>query len=130
MPMNSEEIQDEEIEKEEEEYHEEPHLTILQAVGLMVLLLILQLLISLGFSKLQRPLSEETSWLHIAITHALSGLLTAKAGAILAGFSIAAMFMPGKLNRLILVPLLVASFGVTILASELGNIMHWISPIP
>ena len=127
--MNSdEEMQDQEI--EEEEYRQEPHLTVLQAIGLMVLLLILQLLFSLGFSKLQGAISEETNWLHIAITHALSGLLTAKAGAILAGLSIMAMLMPRKLNGWMILPLLVASSGVTILASELGNVMHRISPIP
>jgi membrane protease YdiL (CAAX protease family) len=123
-----EEVNGEDFDREE--HHHEHHLTVLQAIGLMVLLLILQGLFSLGLSKFQGPIAKETNWVHIAITHASSGWLTAQAGVILAGLSIAAMWMPRKLNPWIIFPLLAASAGLTILASELGNIMNRISPIP
>jgi membrane protease YdiL (CAAX protease family) len=73
---------------------------------------------------------RESNWLGLSISHALSGLLTAKAGAILAGFSIITLLIGSRLQWILLLPLAVASFGVTILASELGNLLHFIYPIP
>jgi CAAX protease family protein len=115
---------------ETEEVHREPHLTILQAFGLVILLLILQLIISRIFVFAKDPRLADTHWISIALTHLFSGVVTAQAGAILAGFSLIALLMSVRFQYLLLLPLAVALCGLTILASEFGNILHWISPIP
>jgi uncharacterized protein len=117
-----------EQEKETERQH--PHLTILHAFGLVILLLVLQLLIVRLFFMSGQPWLSESHWLGISISHVLSGLITVKAGAILAGFSVITLFLGPRFQFLLLLPLAVACCGVTIVASELGNILHWIRPIP
>ena len=106
------------------------HLSLLQAFGLILLLFVLQLLVSRLLVFADHPVLSESSWFGLSVSHALSGLLTAKAGAILAGFSLITLFIGPRFQWILLLPLAVASFGVTILASELGNILHSIYPIP
>lgn len=115
----------EEIKKESEP----PQLTVLHAVGLMILLLVLQLLISMLLSRLGSPLFSQQSWVNISLTQAIAGLLTAQAGAILAGFSLLSILAVGSFQGGMILPLMVGTLGISILASELGNILHWISPI-
>ena len=126
--MNSEDIQTEERDRTEPE-GQEPHLTVLHAVGMIILLTVLQLLLSMMLSKSKLMLLEETSWLNIAITHAVSGLLTAQAGAILAGFSLLAILTDSELKFSAVPPLLLGVFGISILSSELSNFLQWIEPI-
>ena len=114
----------------ESETEKQPHLTILQAFGLIILLLVTQLLLSRLFLISGETSLGESHWFGISISHALSGLITVKAGAILAGFSVITLFFGPRFQFLLLLPLAVASCGVTILASELGNILHWVQPIP
>jgi membrane protease YdiL (CAAX protease family) len=114
----------------ESETERHPHLTILQAFGLIILLLVTQLLLSRLFLISGETSLGESHWFGISISHALSGLITVKAGAILAGFSVITLFFGPRFQFLLLLPLAVASCGVTILASELGNILHWVQPIP
>lgn len=119
-----------EVTPPEGEPQRHPHLTILQAFGLVILLLVLQLLLARFFVLTKQTELSESHWLGISITHALSGLMTAKAGAILAGFSVITLVLGSRFQFLLLLPLAVASCGITILASELGNVLHWIWPIP
>lgn len=114
----------------EAEQEKHPHLTILQAFGLIILLLVTQLLLARLFLIAGSSTLAESHWFGISVSHALSGLITIKAGAILAGFSVVTLFLGPRFQFLLLLPLAVASCGVTILASELGNILHWINPIP
>ncbi len=127
--MNSE-IPEPQLSEDQPESPRHPHLTILQGFGLLVLLLVLQLLMSRLFVLTNQTSLDDSHWPGIALTHAVSGLITAKAGAILAGFSLITLFMGPRFQFLLLLPLAVASCGVTILASELGNVLHWIKPIP
>ena len=124
--MNDEELNP--YEQAEEEY-EEPRLTILQCFGLIVLLIVLQLLTSLLLTKVDLRLFGETDWPNLAITHLVSGLLTAKAGAILAGISLVAFFRPFRISVVNLVLVIVAVVGISILSSELSNILQSIQPI-
>ena len=107
-----------------------PHLTILQAVGLVILLSVLQFLVIKVFSFARIDLLEDSHWFGLSLTHAISGLITANAGAILAGLSLIAMLTRPRFQFLLLLPLAVASCGITILASELGNLLNWLQPIP
>lgn len=127
--MNSEDFQTEQTETTAEP-HREPHLTILQAVGLVILLFVLQLIITRLFLFAGDSRLIDTSWFALSITHIISGLIVAKAGAILAGFTLVALFLGPRFQLLLLLPLAVAACGITILASELGNVLHWIKPIP
>jgi membrane protease YdiL (CAAX protease family) len=127
--MNSEDFQNEKTETTAEP-HREPHLTILQAVGLVILLFVLQLIITRLFLFAGDSRLTDTSWFALSITHVVSGLIVAKAGAILAGFTLIALFLGPRFQLLLLLPLAVAACGITILASELGNVLHWIKPIP
>lgn len=127
--MNSENHENEQVAADPQRVRQ-PHLSILQAVGLMILLFVLQLLIARGLVFAHNSSLTESHWLGLSISHAISGLLTAKAGGILAGFSLVTLFWGPRFQYILLLPLAVASCGVTILASELGNILHWIQPIP
>lgn len=125
---DEEQDQNEEITEEGEP--EEPHLTIFQCFGLIVLLIILQLLTSLLLTKSKSPASDESGWQNLAITHAISGFLTAKAGAVLAGFSLSPLFLPLRIRARDLFFVILAVSGMTILSSELSNILQSIEPIP
>jgi membrane protease YdiL (CAAX protease family) len=127
--MNSEDSQTQENQTPARP-HREPHLTILQAVGLVILLFVIQLLIARVLLFSRDSLLAETHWFALSITHAFSGLAAAKAGAILAGFSLITLLLGPRFQFLLLLPLTVACCGITILASELGNVLHWIKPIP
>ncbi len=109
---------------------EEPHLTILHCMGLVVALVFLQLLTGLIVSRIPGPLFQDTGWINMAISHAVSGLLTAEAGAILAGFSLAALVFSGRVNLTVLVSVLISVFGIMILTSELSNFLQSIEPLP
>src|SRR5687768_4719908 len=95
------------------------HLTILQAIGLVLLLGVLQLLTAKAFGYFEGMALSESNWFGLSVSHLISGLLTAKAGAILAGFSLVTLFLGARFQWILLLPLAVASCGVTILASEL-----------
>ncbi len=127
--MNAEETEEQGYESGEE-VAQEPHLTILQAFGLMILLLVLQLILAKCLEWFKLSYLTEMHWVGISLTHALSGLLTAQAGAILAGLSIFGLLSSGRFQFMLLLPLTIAGFGITILASELGNVLHAISPVP
>ena len=127
--MNSDDFQSRETEKPAGPQRE-PHLTILQAVGLVILLFVLQLLVTRLFLFIGDSRLSDTSWFALSLTHIVSGLITAKAGAILAGLTLIALFLGPRFQFLLLLPITVACCGITILASELGNVLHWIKPIP
>ncbi|MCI0411882.1 CPBP family intramembrane metalloprotease [bacterium] len=112
------------------EPHREPHLTVLQAVGVVILLFVLQLIIARFFQFSRDSMLSENHWLTLSLTHLVSGLIAAKAGAILAGFTLIALILRPRFQFLLLLPLAVACCGITILASELGNVLHSIKPIP
>jgi membrane protease YdiL (CAAX protease family) len=126
--MNSDEPESSSEEQSESTRH--PQLTLLQAFGLVILLFVLQLLISSLFKMVNHPAFGTTHWFGLSISHLISGLATAKAGAILAGFSLIALFFGPRFQPILLLPLAVVSFGVVIVANELGNLLHWISPVP
>jgi membrane protease YdiL (CAAX protease family) len=108
---------------------EEPRLTILQCFGLIVLLIVLQLLTSLLLTRVDLKIFGETEWPNLAITHLVSGLLTAKAGAILAGISLLAFFQPSRVSASNLVLVIIGVVGISILSSELSNVLQSIQPI-
>lgn len=109
---------------------EEIYLSVWHCIGLVVLFLVLgfwsdQLLTSTG-----NPLFRDITWMKIAITSAFAGLLTAAAGAILAGFSLDDL-LPGKAISLgALVSVVLAVFGLTVVSSELGNLFQKLHPLP
>ncbi len=128
--MNAEDFQTQESGTTPPELPHEPHLTILQAVGLVVLLFVLQFFITRLFLFAGDSMLSAKNWFGLSITHIVSGLIAAKAGAILAGLTLIAFFIRPRFQFLLLLPLTVACCGITILASELGNVLHWIKPIP
>jgi len=115
---------------EEEQPSVEPHLTILQASGVAILVVLLQFLLARAFLFTGIPFLSSNHWLPLTILQLVSGLIAAQAGAILAGLSIVDLLTRTKMQLLLLLPLAVACFGVLILASELGNILNAIKPIP
>jgi membrane protease YdiL (CAAX protease family) len=108
----------------------EPHLTIVQAAGVAILVIVLQFLIARIFLVIGVPFLSENHWFPLTILQLVSGLIAAQAGAILAGLSIRHLLTHARLQFLLLLPLAVASSGILILASELGNILNAIKPIP
>jgi len=121
---------EEQIETVEEESSVEPHLTILQAVGIAILVILLQFLLARIFVVLGIPFLASNHWLPLAILQLISGLIAAQAGSILSGIRIADLFARHRIQLLLLLPITVASCGILILASELGNILNAIKPIP
>ncbi len=109
---------------------EETHLTILHCVGLVVALFFLMALAGLIISRIPGPSFEETGWINSAISRTVSGLLTAEAGAILAGLSLAALVSSGRINAAILGSVVIAVLGVIIVTSELGNFLQSIKSLP
>jgi membrane protease YdiL (CAAX protease family) len=126
--MNEEETQDHPPE-EREAQGQKQHLTIAHAIGMILLLAVLQLLASSLLAKSGLSILEDSSWVNIAVTHAVSGFLTAEAGAILAGLSLLAMLSDSHFKVQALPSLILGFFGVSILSSELTNFLQWIEPI-
>lgn len=107
----------------------ESHLTVLHCIGLVVLLGILQGFVVLFLSKIHPNVLNNPDWPDIVLTTGISGLLTAKAGAILAGFYL----WPILIKRFAysgLVPLLFALVGLSIITSELSNVLQKVAPLP
>jgi membrane protease YdiL (CAAX protease family) len=73
---------------------------------------------------------ENISWFHIAVINGVAGAVTAWAGAMLTGYSIPGSLSPEglKLHPALYALLLMA--GVSILSSELNNILHKLQPLP
>lgn len=103
--------------------------TIFHCIGLIVLWGLLQAFILLFLSKLGHDPLKNPDWKDIALISGVSGFLTAQAGAILGGFSLIEM-LSARFRPLILVPLILSLLGLSILSSELSNLMQKIQPLP
>ena len=124
--MSTEDIQDEPYE------HGEPQpwrFTIWHSVGLMVLLGILQAWIYFALSRAGRIDLKELSWMHVALINGISGVITAWAGATLNNYSIPDVLGAGRIELSEAFSALLAILGVSILSSELNNLLQWIAPI-
>ena len=126
--MNSDHFDREEGEREIPAV--EPHLTVLQAAGIAILVIVLQFLIARGFVLIGVPFFTANHWLPLTILQLVSGVIAAQAAAILSGITIRQLLTGVRMQLLLLLPLAVASFGILILASELGNVLNAIKPIP
>jgi membrane protease YdiL (CAAX protease family) len=107
----------------------EAHLTVLHCIGLVVLLGILQGFVVLFLSKIHPNVLNNPDWPDIILTTGIPGLLTAKAGAILAGLYLWPL-LTKRFNYSGLVPLLFALFGLSIITSELSNVLQKVTPLP
>lgn len=104
--------------------------TILHAVGLMVLFVTVQLWVSFLLSKSGvAGFTESDSWMHIALANGTSGLLTAAAGALLAGFTAESILQSFRVKVSALLPIACCAIGMAILSSELANLLQAIQPI-
>jgi CAAX protease family protein len=104
--------------------------TILHAVGLMVLFVALQLWVSFLLSRSGVPeWKESDNWMHISIANGISGLLTAAAGAILAGFRWENVLRSLEIKIQAIIPAILCAGGLAILSSELSNFLQSIQPI-
>jgi membrane protease YdiL (CAAX protease family) len=121
---------EEQIETVKEESHVEPQLTIVQAVGIAILVILLQFLLAQIFYLTGVPFLASNNWLLLAIFQLISGFIAAQAGCILSGIRIVDLFTRNRTQFLLLLPLTVASCGILILASELGNILNAIQAVP
>lgn len=124
--MSTEDIQDEPYE------HGEPQpwrFTIWHSIGLMVLLGILQAWVYFALSRAAGVELKELSWMHIALINGVSGAITVWAGATLSGYSISGALGGGKIEAAEALSALLAIVGVSILSSELNNLLQWIAPI-
>src|SRR5262245_33376909 len=106
------EEQEQPIAHEEEEQHHEPHFTVFHAAGLFILLIVLEFWMEAILGKTTK-ISEE-SWTFIAIRNLASGLLSAKAGALLAGFTLTGLIISPRVRWLTLIPVTICILGVTI----------------
>lgn len=120
--MDSEDI-------DEQAPQEEIFLSVWQCVGLVVLFVILQLWVDHILTATGHPAFRETTWTKIAITSAISGLLTGISGALLAGFSLEDLFSGRAVNVAALISLVLAVFGITVISSEAGNFLQRIQPM-
>ena len=112
----------------EEEQQHGPHFTVFHAAGLFILLIVLEFWMEAILGKTTKI--AEGSWMFIAIRNLISGLLTAKAGALLAGFTLTGLLFSPRVRWLTLIPVTICILGVTILSSELQNLLVWIQPLP
>ena len=114
---------------EAEQHEPELHFTIMHAIGIVLLLAILEALVSLLLSMSKLPELDTSAWLNLCITKIISGSLAAQAGAVLTGASLA--FMLGKVNVRVeaLLPLLAGVFGISFLSSEFTNLLQWIGHV-
>lgn len=103
--------------------------TVLHCIGLIILWGLLQAFILLFLSKFGHDPLKNPDWKDIALISGISGLLTAQAGAILSGFSLIEM-LSTTFRPSILLPLVLALLGLSILSSELSNLMQKIQPLP
>jgi membrane protease YdiL (CAAX protease family) len=105
------------------------HLTVLHCIGLIVLLGILQGFVVLFLSKIHGNVLNHPDWPDIVLTTGIPGLLTAKAGAILAGLYLWPI-LTKRFAYSALVPLVFALFGLSIMTSELSNVLQKVAPLP
>ena len=118
------------IQRPDSERHEpEAHFSIMHAIGIVLLLAILEALISLMLSLSKAPMLDTSGWVNISITKVVSGLLTAQAGAILAGVSLVAILTAFNIQTKAIMPLVAGVFGISILSSEFSNVLQWIEPL-
>jgi len=111
-----------------EEQQPQPHFTVFHAAGLFILLIVLEFWMEAIIGKTIKI--AEDSWTFVAIRNLVSGLLTAKAGALLAGFTLTGLILSPRVRWLTLIPVTICILGVTILSSELQNLLVWIQPLP
>src|SRR4026209_2727819 len=119
---------EEEPEEGEGQPRVEPHLTIVQAVGLAILVVLVQILLARLFVLVGVPFLSSNHWLPLAVLQLIAGVIAAQAGSILSGISVSDLLIRNRMQLILLLPLRIASFGILILASELGNILNAIHP--
>lgn len=113
-----------------QETPQEIYLSVWHCVGLMVLFVVLQLMTDQILSSTGLPAFKDTTWTKIALTSAISGILTGIAGALLAGFSYEDLFPGRAVSVPALSSVVLAVFGITIISSEAGNLLQRIQPMP
>lgn len=119
----------EEEREPKEETPQEIYLSVWQCVGLIVLFVVLQLWTDQLLGATGLPAFRDTTWAKIALTSAVSGFLTAIAGALLAGFSYDDLFPGRPVNLPMLASVILAVFGITVVSSEAGNLLQRIQPM-
>lgn len=108
---------------------QEVYLSVWHCIGLIVLFVLLQLWTDQILTSTGLPIFTDTTWAKIALTSAVSGLLTAIAGALLAGFSYEDLFPGHPVNPGVLLSVVVAVFGITVVSSEIGNLLQRVQPM-
>jgi membrane protease YdiL (CAAX protease family) len=106
-----------------------PPFTIFHCIGLVVLWALLQFFVVLIMNRMGLDPLKNPNWKQIALITGISGVLTAEAGAILAGLSLTRM-LTTPFQPSILLPLLLSLVGLSILSSELANLLQKIQPLP
>lgn len=124
--MATEDIQDEEHDGDEQHHW---RFTIWHAIGLVVLFTVLNFLLYIALTKYQHLEAKDISWIHIAVVNGVSGVITAWAGAMLTGYSLFEAFTFEDLEMRELISAFVAVAGISILTSELNNVLQWIQPL-
>jgi membrane protease YdiL (CAAX protease family) len=124
-----EEDYDEEERGPQQQTSQEIYLSVWQCVGLIVLFVVLQLMTDQILTATGHPAFKDTTWTKIALTSAISGLLTGIAGALLAGFSYEDLFSGRPVSVPALSSVVLAVFGITVISSEAGNLLQRIQPM-
>ena len=123
--------EDEEPERDEPEASEPDNsLSVLQAVGLLALLIILQVWIQFVIQKAGSQTTRDTTWIQLLLRNGISGLLVAQAGAWLTGQDLWDLLDVRRFRPVTLLPIIFCSLGASVLSSELMNVLLWIRPIP
>ena len=104
-------------------------LSVLQAVGLVVLLFVLQVWVQFLIEKSGSQTVKDTAWIQIVLMNGLSGLVVAQAGAWLMGRNLFDVFGLDSLLPESIVPVILAALGASIISSEIINVLHWIRPV-
>src|SRR5437016_566659 len=106
-----------------------PNLTIWHCVGLTFLVLILQMWVDYFISGAPNMDLRDISWAKIAISSGIAGFLTAGAGAMLAGYTLEDLITFENVNVLMIGSVILTTFGITIITSELGNLLQSLQPM-
>src|SRR5205814_1355061 len=105
------------------------YFSIWHCIGLTFLVLILQLWVEYFLSGAPNAQLRDISWSKIAISSGIAGFLTAAAGAILAGFSVEDLITFDNVNVLMIASVILASFGITVITSDIGNLLQSLQPM-
>jgi CAAX protease family protein len=121
----------EEIESEESESQipESMVLTIWHCIGLMMLYAILQFWLDLLLTNTGYPALKEVTWIKVTLQSGISGVLTAAAGAVLAGFTLDDLLAMSEFTALSVLSAIAIGFGLSVVSGQAANWLQSVWPL-